>query len=76
VGSYTPFDEPGVTVPTYALFHLSGDVRVGAATFQVGIRNLFNKAYPEIRAGGFVAPGQTRTVYGGVRYGINRRGER
>lgn len=76
VGSYTPFDEPGVTVPTYALFHFSGDVRVGPATFEVGIRNLFNTAYPEIRAGGFVAPGQTRTVYAGVRYGINRKSER
>ena len=73
VGGYTPFDEPGVLVPAYALFHLSGDVRVGPATFQLGLRNVFDKAYPEIRAGGFVAPGQPRTLYAGLRYGVNRK---
>ena len=74
VGPYTPFDEPGVSVPAYALFHLSGDVRAGPATFQLGLRNLFNKAYPELRAGGFVAPGQPRTLYAGLRY--DARGKR
>ena len=68
VGPYTPFDEPGVSVPTYALFHLSGEVRVGPATFELGLRNLFNEAYAELRAGGFVAPGQPRTLYAGLRY--------
>jgi len=68
VGPYTPFDEPGVSVPAYALFHLSGDVRVGPATFEFGLRNLFDKAYAELRAGGFVAPGQPRTLYAGLRY--------
>jgi outer membrane receptor protein involved in Fe transport len=72
VGPYTPFDEPGVSVPAYVLFHLSGDVRAGPATFELGLRNLFDKAYPEIRAGGFVAPGQPRTVYAGVRYAGKR----
>ena len=72
VGPYTPFDEPGVSLPAYALFHLSGDVRLGAATLELGVRNLLNHAYPEIRAGGFVAPGQPRTVYAGVKYAINR----
>lgn len=75
VGPYTPFDEPGVSVPAYVLFHLSGDVRAGPATFELGIRNLFDKAYPEIRAGGFVSPGQPRTVYAGVRY-AGKRGEK
>ncbi len=72
VGPYTPFDEPGVSLPAYALFHLSGDVRLGAATLELGVRNLLNHAYPEIQAGGFVAPGQPRTVYAGVKYAINR----
>ena len=72
VGPYTPFDEPGVSLPAYVLFHLSGDVRVGPATLELGIRNLLDHAYPELRAGGFVAPGQPRTVYAGVRYGITR----
>jgi hypothetical protein len=68
VGPYTPFDEPGVSLPAYVLFHLSGDVQVGPATFELGVRNLLDHAYPEIRAGGFVAPGQPRTVYAGIRY--------
>jgi iron complex outermembrane recepter protein len=72
VGPYTPFDEPGVSLPAYALFHLSGDARLGAATLELGVRNLLNHAYPEIRAGGFVAPGQPRTVYAGVKYALNR----
>jgi len=68
VGPYTPFDEPGVEVPTYALVHLTGGVRVGSALLDVGVRNLFDKTYPELRAGGFVAPGQPRSVYGSVHY--------
>jgi iron complex outermembrane receptor protein len=72
VGPYTPFDEPGVSLSPYVLLHLSGDVRVGPATLQLGIRNLLDHAYPELRAGGFVAPGQPRTVYAGLRYGIHQ----
>lgn len=68
VGSYTPFDEPGVSLSPYVLFHLAGDVRVGPATLELGVRNLLDHAYPEIRAGGFVSPGQPRTVYAGIRY--------
>jgi outer membrane receptor protein involved in Fe transport len=68
VGPYTPFDEPGVELGTYALVHLSGGLRIGSALFNVGARNLFNRAYPELRAGGFVSPGQPRSVYGSVRY--------
>ncbi|HET7041107.1 MAG TPA: TonB-dependent receptor, partial [Gemmatimonadales bacterium] len=67
-GPYTPFDEPGVERPAYALAHLSGGKRIGAAQLELGIRNLFNTAYREIEAGGFVAPGQPRSVYGMVRY--------
>lgn len=68
VGPYTPFDEPGVEVPTYALLHLTGGLRLGGAFLDLGVRNLLNKAYPEVRAGEFVAPGQPRSVYGSVRY--------
>lgn len=68
VGPYTPFDEPGVQLPTFALVHLSGDVQVGRALLGLGIRNLFNHAYPELQAGGFVVPGQPRSVYGSLQY--------
>ncbi len=73
VGPYTPFDEPGVELPAYGLVHLSGSVRFGpsrAAVIQFGVRNLFDEAYRELAAGGFVSPGQPRTLYGSVRYGF------
>ena len=68
VGPYTPFDEPAVELRPYALLHLSGGYSVGRALLQVGIRNALDHAYPELRAGGFVVPGQPRTVYGTARY--------
>jgi outer membrane receptor protein involved in Fe transport len=43
-------------------------VRIGAALLQLGVRNLLDRTYPELRAGGFVVPGQPRSVYGSVRY--------
>lgn len=63
LGPYTPFDEPGVTEPAYALLHVSGGVEVRGARVQLGIRNLLDHAYPELRAGGFVSPGQPRSYY-------------
>lgn len=68
VGDYTPFDEPGVELPPYALFHLGGGVQLGRTGLELGIRNLFDHKYPELRAGGFVVPGQPISVYGTVRY--------
>jgi outer membrane receptor protein involved in Fe transport len=68
VGPYTPFDEPDVTLDSYALLHAGGQVRIGAALLQLGVRNLLDRTYPELRAGGFVVPGQPRSVYGSVRY--------
>jgi outer membrane receptor protein involved in Fe transport len=68
VGPYSPFDEPGVLEPAYALVHLSGGVRVWSrGELDVGIRNALDRAYPELRAGGFVSPGQPRTVYATLR---------
>lgn len=64
VGPYSPFDEPGVLRPAYVLFHLSAAVPIAPGDqLEVGVRNLFNRAYPELEAGGYVSPGQTRTVY-------------
>ena len=68
VGPYTPFDETGVTLPAYEVFSASASVRIGKATVQLGVRNLFDVAYAELRAGGYVDPGQPRGVYGTVRY--------
>ncbi len=69
VGPYTPFDEPGTELDPYALFHLSGSLRLGPAQVELGMRNLLDRSYPEIRAGGFVSPGRPRTLFVGLRYG-------
>jgi iron complex outermembrane recepter protein len=69
VGPYSPFDEPGMVRPSYGLVHLSGGVRLGRAGLELGVRNLGNTAYRELEAGGFVAPGEPRTVFGTLRYG-------
>jgi outer membrane receptor protein involved in Fe transport len=68
VGPYTPFDTPGLELPAYALVHAGASVRLGTAVLQLGVRNLLDKKYPEVRAGDFVAPGQPRSVFGEVRY--------
>jgi len=70
VGPYSPFDEPGVVLPSYAVFSLTVGLHAGSAFIQVGVKNLADKAYPELRAGGFVDPGQPRSVYGTVRYSL------
>jgi outer membrane receptor protein involved in Fe transport len=68
VGPYTPFDERGVVRPAYGLLHLSAGTTIGAARIELGVRNVLDQAYRELEAGGFVAPGGPRSVYGTVRY--------
>ncbi|MFI5235454.1 MAG: TonB-dependent receptor [Gemmatimonadales bacterium] len=68
VGPYTPFNEAGVELPAYGLLHLNGGIRVGGVELNVGVRNLLNRAYPELRAGGFVSPGQPRAIYSTASY--------
>jgi iron complex outermembrane recepter protein len=68
VGPYSPFDEPGVVLPSYGLLHVSGGLKIGRTQVEVGVRNALDRAYPELRAGGFVTPGQPRSLYGTVRH--------
>ncbi len=68
VGPYSPFDEPGVVLPSYGLLHLSCGWQLRSARFELGVRNRLDRAYPELRAGGFVTPGQPRSVFGSIAY--------
>ena len=69
VGPYSPFDEPGVVLGAYGLVHLSARAKVARrAVLDVGIRNLFDRVYPELVAGHLVAPGEPRSVSVGLRY--------
>ncbi len=68
VGPYSPFEEPGVVLPAYALLHASATRKIGKAELELGVRNILNHAYPELVAGGLVAPGQPLAAFGTVRY--------
>jgi outer membrane receptor protein involved in Fe transport len=63
VGPYSPFDESGVVLGGYGLMHLSGAVLVGQIELNAGVRNVLDRAYPELVASHIVSPGQPRTVY-------------
>ena len=68
VGPYSPFDEPGVVLGGYGLAHVSGTVRWAGAEWTLGVRNLMDRAYPELVAGHVVAPGQPRALQLGARF--------
>jgi outer membrane receptor protein involved in Fe transport len=71
VGPYSPFDEPGVVLGSYGLMHASGRVRLSrAVVLDAGVRNVLDRAYPEVVAGHIVAPGEPRFFYASVRYRI------
>jgi outer membrane receptor protein involved in Fe transport len=68
-GPYTPFEEPGVLRPGYALFNLAGGIKLSATTeVLIGVRNALDVRYRELESGGTVVPGQGRTVYLNMRY--------
>jgi len=69
VGKYAPFDEPGVLLGGYGLMHLSGTAILGAVELDFGVRNLLDRAYPELVAGHIVSPGQPRALFFTIRTG-------
>ena len=69
VGPYSPFDEPGVVLGAYGILHAGGQIRVTpSAVVDLGVHNVFDRAYPELVAGHIVAPGEPRSVYLGLNY--------
>jgi outer membrane receptor protein involved in Fe transport len=71
VGPYSPFDAPGVVLPAYALLHVSAGAAIARnASIEVGVRNLLNRAYPELRAADFVTPGQPRSLDARLRWDL------
>jgi outer membrane receptor protein involved in Fe transport len=67
VGPYSPFDEPGVVLGSYGLAHVSAAWLWRSLEADVGVRNVFDRAYPEIVAGEVVAPGEPRSLFVSVR---------
>jgi outer membrane receptor for ferric coprogen and ferric-rhodotorulic acid len=67
VGGYSPFDKPGVVLGGYGLAHVNLSWTQGALDADLGVRNLFDRAYPELVAGDVVSPGQPRTLFVSLR---------
>ena len=67
VGPYSPFDEPGETVGGYGLMHASAIVHIQKTELDLGVRNVLDRAYPEVIAGHIVSPGQPRSLYASLR---------
>ena len=68
VGPYSPFDEPGQLLAPYALLHVGGTWTVRGTEIDFGVRNVLDRAYPEVVAGHIVAPGEPRSVFVSARY--------
>jgi iron complex outermembrane receptor protein len=69
VGKYAPFDEPRVLLGGYGLMHLSWTVLLGTMELDLGVRNLLDRAYPELVAGHVVSPGPPRALFVTIRSG-------
>ena len=67
VGKYAPFDEPGVTLGSYGLLHMTAGAMFGSFDWSLGTSNVLNRAYPEVVAGHIVSPGQPRALMVTVR---------
>jgi outer membrane receptor for monomeric catechols len=68
-GAYTPFEEPGILRPGFALFTVAGGIKLSSATqLLVGVRNLLDTRYRELESGGQATPGEGRAIYVNLRY--------
>ncbi len=67
VGPYSPFDEPATVLGAYGLAHVSGAWTFSRTEIEAGVRNVFDRAYPELVAGGVVSPGEPRTLFVSMR---------
>lgn len=63
VGPYSPFDRAGEVLGGYGLASLSVAWTFHALEADIGVRNVLDRAYPELVAGEVVSPGQPRTLY-------------
>ena len=68
-GAYTPFEEPGILRPGFALFNVAGGVKLSHTTqLLVGVRNVLDVRYRELESGGQATPGEGRAFYVNMRY--------
>jgi outer membrane receptor protein involved in Fe transport len=68
-GAYTPFEEPGIVRPGFALFNVAGGIKLSTNTqLLLGVRNLLDVRYRELESGGQVTPGEGRAFYANMRF--------
>jgi iron complex outermembrane receptor protein len=67
VGPYSPFDRPGDVLGAYGLAHAGSAWLFRSIEMDVDVRNIFDRAYPELVAGDVISPGQPRTLYVSLR---------
>ena len=63
VGPYSPFDEPGKVLGAFGIMNADATLRVLDSEVDVGVRNVLSRRYPELVAGGLVAPGEPRALF-------------
>ncbi len=69
-GPFTPIGEPDVRTSPYTLLNARGAAPLrGPWSLGLGMQNIFDRHYTELRASGFVSPGQPRTLLLTLRYG-------
>lgn len=68
-GAYTPFEEPGILRPGFALFSVAGGFKMSERTqVLAGVRNVLDTRYRELESGGQATPGEGRAFYVTMRY--------
>ena len=67
-GPFTPIGEPTVRTSAYVIADLGASIGIRHwGTFDIELQNLFGARYPEIRASGFINPGEPRTLRASLR---------
>jgi hypothetical protein len=67
-GPFTPIGEPTVRTSGYVIADLGASVGVRRwGTFDIELQNVFGTRYPEIRASGYINPGERRTLRASLR---------
>ncbi len=63
LGPYTPIGEPDIRTKAYGVVDVSALWALNdMMTVDIGIENLFDRNYAELRASGFINPGLPRTL--------------
>jgi outer membrane receptor protein involved in Fe transport len=62
-GPFTPIGEPDARTSPYVLLNARGLIPITSGwALALGVQNILDRRYAEVRASGFVSPGQPRTV--------------